>query len=220
MNLPQTQILGLALLILVAGCDKNKDKQDIEKQKSDAQISLAKRVLAEKEEAVKIRSNDEFEAFKRANTLFNLREYETAVGAYHEFIRDYSLSPRTVIAQQRLQDAERIIAYQKAVAQAQFQQQQIELATALAKIQEEARLKAQAQAQFRAQNQKNLGFSTIGTIKGTGSSRGDAYAAARQQLPAGAEEISTVYNSTGGSDAAGVNWTPKHYYCKITYRTH
>ena len=109
MNLPQTQILGLALLILVAGCDKNKDKQDIEKQKSDAQISLAKRVLAEKEEAVKIRSNDEFEAFKRANTLFNLREYETAVSAYHEFIRDYSLSPRTVIAQQRLQDAERIM---------------------------------------------------------------------------------------------------------------
>ena len=213
MNLAKSKILGLALLILVVGCDKNKDKQDIEKTKSELaeyqrELNLRQSLISQQEHSAETRSNLEVQAFQRANILFNAHEYESASSAYHEFIRDYTLSSRVPIVKQRLQEVDRVIAYQKAVALAQQQQQQVAQAAAVAQVQADARLRAQSQAQAPAQN--NLGRSTTGTAKGTGKSKGDAYAAARQQLPAGAEEISTVYDWPGNQS---------HFFCKITYRT-
>ncbi len=82
-----------------------------------------------------------------------------------------------------------------------------------------ASLHPQEAAELRSQNEANARMvnSTVRTVKGDGSSKGDAYAAARQKLPAGAEEINTVYDwSSSGSDWKTTG--TRHYYCKITYR--
>ena len=218
-NLAISKISSLALLILVAGCDKNTVKPDTEKTQSvlaeqQRELNVRQQLIEQEARASETHSNLEFQAFKRANILYNAHEYASASSAYHDFIRDYTLSPRVPIVQQRLQDVDRILDFQKAAALAQAQAKQ---AAALAQAQADARLRAQYQTQAPAQN--NSAFATTGTVKGTGNSRGDAYAAARQKLPTGAEEISTVYGSYGGSDAIGANWTPQHYTCKITYRT-
>ena len=73
-------------------------------------------------------------------------------------------------------------------------------------------LHPQAAADLRSENEAKAGIgnSTTGIAKGKGSSRGDAYAAARQELPAGAVEISTVYDWPGNQS---------YFICKITYRT-
>jgi len=215
MNLAKSKILGLAFLILVAGCDKNKDKQDTEKAKSDlaqyqAELNLRQSLIAQQEHSAETRSNLEVQAFQRANILFNAHEYENASSAYHDFIRDYTLSPRVPIVKQRLQDVDRILAYQKAAAVAQAQAQQVAQAAAVAQAQADARLRAGYQTQAPAQN--NSGSSTTGTVRGFGHSQGDAYAAARQNLPFGAQELKTHYSPiTQGSD---------HYYnCTITYQS-
>ena len=219
MNLAKSKISSLALLILVAGCDKNMVKHDTEKTQSalaeqQRELNIRQQLIEQQAEqqakASETRSNLEFQAFKRANILYNAHEYASASSAYHDFIRDYTLSPRVPIVQQRLQDVDRILDFQKAADLAQAKAKQAAQAAALAQAQADARLRAQYQAQAPAQN--NSAFVTTGTVKGTGNSRGDAYAAARQKLPAGAEEIGTVYDWYG---------TPqKTYICKITYRTH
>jgi hypothetical protein len=213
MKLAKSKMLGLALLILVAGCDKNKDQQDIEKKKSELteyqnELNLRQSLISQQEHSAETRSNLEVEAFQRANILFNAHEYESASSAYHEFIRDYTLSARVPIVKQRLQEVDRFIAYQKAVALAQQQQQQVAQAAAVAQVQADARLRAQAQAP--AQN--NFGNSASGTVRGFGHTQGDAYAAARQKLPVGAQELKTHYSPiTQGSD---------HYFnCTITYQS-
>jgi hypothetical protein len=207
------QILSLGLLLLIVGCDKNKVKQDTEKAQSilaeqQRERNIRQKLIEQQEQAAETRSNLEFQAFQRANILFNAHEYALASSAYHDFIRDFTLSARVPIVQQRLKDVDRVLANQKATALAQAQAKQAAKAAAVAQAQEDARLRAQYQVQ--APTQKNSAFSLTDTAKGTGQSRGDAYAAARQKLPAGAEEISTVYDWYGDPK--------KTFICKITYR--
>ena len=201
------------MLVLIAGCDEKKIKHDNEKTQSalaeqQRELNIRQALIEQQEQDAETRSNLEVQAFLRANILFNAHEYESASSAYHKFIRDFTLSPRVPIVEQRLQDIERILAYQKMVALAQVQARQAAQAAAVAQAQADARLRAQYQSQAPAQN--NSAFSTTGTVKGTGKSKGDAYAAARQELPVGAVELSTVYDWPGNQSV---------FFCKITYRT-
>lgn len=209
MNLPKIPVFSFLLLFLIAGCDKKQpatQSTPVEHNKDS--------VLFPAQKSPNTDTNAELEAFKRANTLFNLREYDSAESAYHDFIFNYTLSSRAKIAQQRLQDIQNrrnaVYAFQ---AEQQAQSRAAAAAAAekaQAQASETARIMAANRNQSQTPAQNNSGFSTTGTAKGTGKSKGDAYAAARQKLPAGAVEISTVYDWPGNQS---------YFICKITYRT-
>jgi hypothetical protein len=205
MNLSKIRIFNLALLGLIAGCDENKAKHNIGNAQAvvteQKEPTVNQAAIDQQEREAVTRSNLELEAFERANILYNTHDYTSASLAYRQFILEYTFSSRVRIVQQRLQDIDRVLAYQNAVAQAQQ-------AAAVAQAQTDARLRVQYQSQAPAQNHAAV---SSGTVSGFGNSKGDAYAAARQKLPAGAVEAKTHYSPiTQGND---------HYFnCTITYQ--
>jgi len=201
-----------------------------EQQKNLQEIQNEENTIAEKKSKIRKLKYLEDSTFDSAEAYFNAHNYTNAFTAYNTFIRDFSESDKVELAQKKIQQIRQFYAHEKwvadapiraaqakaaaiaaqaaAVAEAQ-QARDVARARAVGQAQEEGRLQAQEAAQFRANNNYGIGTATISTARGTGASKGDAYAAARQRLLAGAEELHIGYGGPYGGS----------YTCKITYRT-
>jgi actin-related protein len=197
-----------------------------EQQKNLQEIQSEAKTIDEKKSEIKKLKDLEDSTFSSAEEFFNAHDNTNALVTYNAFVRDFPESLNFPSAQERIKQIKQIFAHEKwvadapiraaqaraaAIAQARAQAQAAALAqaTAMAQAQEEGRLRAASQSQSQSQSQSSLGFSITRTAKGTGKTKGDAFAAACQELPSGAEQISTVYDWPGNQ---------KYFTCKITYR--
>ena len=224
-----------AMTLIGCGVSQNKHQEAVkelekiksiltEQQKTLQEIQSEAKTIDGKKSEIKKLKDLEDSTFSSAEAFFNAHDNTNALVAYNAFVRDFPESFKIEAAQEKIKQIKQIFAHEKwvadapiraaqaraaAIAQARAQAQAAALAqaTAMAQAQEEGRLRAASQSQ--SQSQSGSGFSITRTAKGTGKTKGDAFAAACQELPSGAEQISTVYDWPGNQ---------KYFICKITYR--
>lgn len=178
----------------------------VQNKETKTEMEAPQRKLTASRQAVAAKDggNAESLAFSNAIALFNRQNYTSALVAFDSFINDYPTSPRVPVVKQRMADIQRIIDAQNAKIVAETHAAERGIADEYTK----QRARQLSSPYMGRDGHGVFNYPDTVIVKGLGKTKTEAFKAAKNKVPQGAETMSIEYYPV----------SLENYCCEISYK--